>query len=206
VQALRLTSRAARIFSDGCLQSVYVELASQIADLAAAAPRLAALRELSVRMNSASDVATLAAVLPSLGRHCRIDTLDVTHEQVSGQLDLVGLQLQTVLPRLTSLTVSICDCAEDSNAAAECHDAYTAAAGRLPLLERLSVIEDARVGVDVPVRRFDAALRLGAWPMLQVRWGGAGRAQGLSVGSSCRCTSAWNPGGAVQLLFTALGL
>jgi hypothetical protein len=181
VRALRLTSQAARVFIDKRLQSVTLRSAAQIADLAAAAPRLAAVRKLRVETRCASDVAALAAALPSLGQHCRIEVLEVTHDSASGQLNLVGLRLPKALWRLRTLEVFVWRQAEGSHAAAESRAAYTAAAARLPLLERLSVVTCDAVSIDMPFRRFDAAPHLGAWPQLQVGWGDAVRGQGPPV-------------------------
>jgi hypothetical protein len=182
VQALRLTSRAARALSDSCLQSVKLKSAAHIVDLAGAAPRLAALHELSVATHSAADVAALAAALPSLGRHCRITALKLRHGQLSGQLDLVAPRLPAALQQLTSLEatadIGFDDPPEHGSAAAEYHAAYAAAAAHMPLLGRLCVGFDDFGSMDAPRRCFDAALCLGAWPLLQVGWGGGGRAHG----------------------------
>jgi hypothetical protein len=155
----------------------------------------------------AADVAALAAALPSLGQHCHIDTFEHTHEGTSGQLDLVGLRLPKALPRLTTLLATVRAHAEGSDAAANA--AYVAAAARLPLLERLCILEGDEIAAGMPFRRFDAALRLGAWQLLQVGWGDADCmflcycVDGF-VSSSMHARG-WNPGSAVQLLLTALG-
>jgi hypothetical protein len=172
--ALRLTSRAARVFSDGCVQGVRVERVAHLADLAAAAPRLAALRVLCVMTHCASDVAALAAALPSLGRHCRIVTLQVTYAEASGQLDLVAARLPATLRQLTHLEVQVEDSSEQGSTAAACHAAYVAAAAQLPLLECLCIRQDCIIPCHV---LFDMALHLGAWPLLQV-----GRAMRVELG------------------------